>query len=666
MITSELRQKYLDFFEAREHKIVASASLLPENDPTTLFTGSGMQPMVPYLLGEKYPGGQKRIVNSQKCFRSGDIEEIGDNRHTTFFEMLGNWSLGDYFKKEQIEWMFEFLTKELELDPSRLYVSVYRGNEKYNLDKEVEAVEIWKEQFESIGIEAKAIDLIEEKKNGVNLQSKNLVEEARIFYYPDSENWWSRAGGPNKMPDGEPGGPDSEMFWDFGLDLGLHEKSQWKDEICHPACDCGRFVEIGNNVFMQYKKTNDGFTDLENKNIDFGGGLERLAMAVDDVPDVFLIDLFKLSREKIEELSGKKYIFTKGDLGYDEMPKYWMNDVSSMRIILDHLRAAVFLISDGANPSNKDQGYFTRRLIRRAVRSGHQLGIEENFTGEIAKTVVETYRNYYIDLVDNAEKIYQIINEEEGKFRKTLKKGLKEFNKVVSELWSNTYQPWNSTSTPWKNNNKVLPGDVVFKLFATYGFPIELTEEIAEEKGLKVDVKGFKKELKKHKDLSRTASVGKFKGGLVGDDEMTTQLHTVTHLMLAGLREVLGDSVIQKGSNITPERIRFDFSYDQALTDEQKIGVEKFVNNALQSGAKVELSEMSKNKARESGVIGAFWEKYPDQVKVYTITDGESVYSRELCGGPHVKALSEIKGVFKIKKEKSSGAGVRRIKAVVK
>jgi len=647
MTSTELRQKYLDFMKERGHKVVASASLLPENDPTTLFTGSGMQPMVPYLLGEPYPGGEKRIANSQKCFRSGDIEEVGDNRHTTFFEMLGNWSLGDYFKKEQIEWMFEFLTKELELNPERLYVSVYRGNEKYNLNKEKKAVKIWKKQFESVGVEAKTIDLIEYKKNGINLHDRDLAQEARIFYYPDSENWWSRAGGPNKMPEGELGGPDSEMFWDFGIELGLHEKSQYKNDLCHPACDCGRFVEIGNNVFMQYKKVKDGFEDLENKNIDFGGGLERLAMAIADVPDVFLIDLFKLSREKIEELSGKKYIFASGDLGYDEMPNCWVDDVSSMRVILDHLRAATFLVGDGANPSNKDQGYFTRRLIRRAVRFGHQLGIEENFTKYIVKTVIKTYGDYYTDLVDNAQNISHVIDEEEKKFRKTLAKGLK----II------------------KSNIEQVSGKDIFDLYQTYGFPIEMSLEECGEIGLKVDEdklqEEFDEELKKHKNLSRTASVGKFKGGLAGDDEVTTQLHTVTHLMLAGLRKVLGDNVAQRGSNITPKRIRFDFSYGEALTDEQKREVEKYVNDALRSGVKVELNEMAKDKAREEGVTGAFWEKYPDQVKVYTIGDSDNVYSRELCGGPHIENLSEVKGTFKIVKEKSSGAGVRRIKAIV-
>ena len=663
MNSNEIRKKYLEFMKERGHKIVSSASLLPENDPTTLFTGSGMQPMVPYLLGEKYPGGEVRIVNSQKCFRSGDIEEVGDNRHTTFFEMLGNWSFGDYFKKEQIEWLFEFLTKELGLDPKRLYVSVYRGNEKLGLPKEEEAVKLWQEQFKTAGIEAETVDLIELKKEGINLKGVCLVDNftekppipplakggmtpftqgVRIFYYPDSENWWSRAGAPNKMPVGEPGGPDSEIFWDFGPEYKFHENSKWKDQPCHPACDCGRFMEIGNSVFMQYKKTEDGFEELTQKNIDFGGGLERLTAAVLDTPDVFLTDLFELPMKKLEEISGKEY-------ADDEEVK------KSFRVILDHLKGATFLINDGAEPSNKDQGYFTRRLIRRAVRFGHQLGIEENFTKEIAKTVVETYGDYYTDLADNAEKIYQVIDDEELKFKKTLRKGLRLIKNYELKI---------------KNRGVEITGKEIFDLYQTYGFPVEMSFEELEKIGMKINVeklqKEFDEELQKHKDLSRTASAGKFKGGLADNDEKTTQLHTVTHLMLAGLRKVLGEQVTQKGSNITPERIRFDFSFDRAMTEEEKEAVEKFVNDALQSGGEVTLTEMPKQQAMDEGVTGAFWEKYPEQVKVYTITapDG-TIYSRELCGGPHIKNLSEVKGTFKIQKEKSSGAGVRRIKAII-
>jgi len=655
MIASEVRKKYLDFFEARGHKVVSSASLLPENDPTTLFTGSGMQPMVPYLLGEKYPGGLSRVVNSQKCFRSGDIEEVGDNRHTTFFEMLGNWSLGDYFKKEQIPWMFEFLTKELELNPERIYVSVYRGNEKLELPREEVAVKLWQEQFESVGIKASTVDLVELRQDKIDLRGKCLTEidkSNKIFYYPDSENWWSRAGAPSKMPVGEPGGPDSEMFWDFGPEYKMHENSQWTEQPCHPACDCGRFLEIGNNVFMQYKKTDNGFEELDNKNIDFGGGLERLAAAVLDTPDVFLTDLFELPKKKLEEISNKKYQFTKGDLGYEEMPKCWAQDKHSMRVVLDHIKGATFLINDGANPSNKDQGYFTRRLIRRAVRFGHQLGIEDNFTKEIAQSVIKTYGDYYTDLVENQNKILKILEEEEVKFKKTLVQGLRKFEKVEGK------------------NEQDFTGKEIFDLYQSYGFPIEMSVEELEKIGIKFNEQKlrqeFEEELQKHKDLSRTASAGKFKGGLAGDDETTTQLHTVTHLMLAGLRDVLGEDVSQRGSNITPERIRFDFSFDRAMTDEERQAVEKYVNDALASSAKVDLVEMPKQQAMDEGVTGAFWEKYPDQVKVYTVTATDGmIYSRELCGGPHIKELSEIKGQFKIRKEKSSSAGVRRIKAVI-
>ncbi|MEN8252007.1 MAG: alanine--tRNA ligase [Patescibacteria group bacterium] len=624
MTASQLRQKYLDFFENKEHEVVASASLLPENDPTTLFTNAGMQPMVPYLLSEEYPGGSKRIANSQKCFRSGDIEEVGDNTHTTFFEMLGNWSLGDYFKEEQISWIFEFLTEELGLNPERLYVSVHEGNEELDIPKDDEAVDLWKKQFESVGISAKAVLNVE----------KNGMQDGRIFYYGNDENWWSRVGEPEEMPIGEPGGTDSEMFWDLGEDLGFHEKSKWSDKMCHPNCDCGRFVEIGNNVFMRYQKTANGFEELVNKNIDFGGGLERLLVAVEDNPDIFACGVFDKIRTEIENVSGKKY-------GENE------DETRAFRVIMDHLRGAVFLVGDGANPSNKDQGYFTRRLVRRSIRFGHQLGVEENFTKKIARSVVETYKDYYSDLSDDEDRIYNILEEEEKKFRQTLKKGEAILNKLKEEE---------------------MTGTIFFDLFQTYGYPFEMTIEAVEEKGIEHNenwLKEFEEAQKKHQELSRTASAGKFKGGLADDNEKTTQLHTVTHLMLAGLRSVLGNHVEQRGSNITAERIRFDFSHDEKLTDEERAQVEKYVNTALKSNAKVSLEEMSKEKAKEDGVVGAFWEKYPEQVKVYTVGDGDNIYSREVCGGPHVENVDEIEGVFELKKEKSSGAGVRRIKAVL-
>jgi len=624
MKASELRQKYLDFFKERGHTIIPSASLLPENDPSTLFTGSGMQPMVPYLLGEKHPEGQ-RIVDSQKCFRTGDIDDIGDNRHTTLFEMLGNWSLGDYFKEKQIPWIFEFLTKDLGLDPTRLYISVYRGNKKYKLDRDDEAVELWKEQFSSVGIDAQAVDFAE----------KNGMQGGRIFYYPEKENWWSRVGVPENMPTGEPGGPDSEMFWDFGADLKLHENSKWKDEPCHPACDCGRFLEIGNNVFMQFVKTDEGFESLKNKNIDFGGGLERLAVAVNDTPDIFRSDIFEGLRNKIEEVTGKKY-------GENE------TQTKAFRVVMDHLRGATFLISDGAIPSNKDQGYFTRRLIRRAIRFAYDLDVNFDFTAEVANIVIDEYGNYYKNMEEKRKIIVSEIAGEEKKFRTTLENGLKEFKK------------WLSKNT----EEKIVSGDFAFKLFATYGFPVEMTIEMAEENGISVDMKGFKDEFNKHQELSRTASTGKFKGGLADSSEQTTSLHTAAHLLLEAMRRVLGDHVSQKGSNITAERLRFDFSHPEKLSLEQKQEIENLVNEQIQKSLPVTFEEMPLEEARKIGAMGIFDSKYSEKVKVYSIGIGDNNFSKEICGGPHVDNIGKL-GKFKIKKEESSSAGVRRIKATL-
>jgi len=618
MTANELRQKYLDFMKKRGHAIVPSASLIPENDPTTLFTGSGMQPMVPYLLGGKHPEGT-RIADSQKSFRSQDIEEVGDNRHTTFFEMLGNWSLGDYFKREQIEWIFEFFTQELKLDPKRMYISVFRGNKEIGIERDSEAVNLWKKQFKQVGIQAKDIDLSE----------RNGMQGGRIFYYDDTKNWWSRSGAPNKMPFGEPGGPDSEVFWDFGKELKLHENSPWKNKPCHVNCDCGRFLEIGNNVFMEYIKTKQGFEKLQQKNVDYGGGLERQMAAVIDTPDIFLTDIFIKPIKTIEKLSGQKYEENK----------------EAFRVIVDHLRAATFLIGDEAYPSNKDQGYFTRRLIRRSIRFAHKLFIQKNFCGEIAKVYIAYFKEAYPDLADKQEKIIEELEKEENRFRKTLKRGLKEFEKIANN----------------KQSLKI-SGKMAFNLYQTFGFPLELIEEEAENKNMQVDKKEFQRELKKHQELSRTAVEGKFKGGLADTKEKTTQLHTVAHLMLAGLRHVLGKEVHQKGSNITNERIRFDFSHREKMTDEEKKAVEGFVNEAIAAKAPVTMEEMTPEQARVAGAEGEFSHKYGERVKVYTIQG----YSKEICGGPHVKNLGEIKGIFRIKTEQSSSAGVRRIKAVLK
>lgn len=629
MTSKEIRSKYLEFMKSKGHAIVPSASLIPDNDPTTLFTGSGMQPMVPYLLGEKHPEGT-RITDSQKSFRSEDIEEVGDNRHNTFFEMLGNWSLGDYFKEEQISWMFEFLIEELKLDPNRLYITVYRGNEKIGIPRDDEAVDIWKKMFKTKGIEAKDVDLAE--KNG-------MKEGERIFYYPDKKNWWSRAGIPDNMPIGEPGGPDSEMFYDLGADLKRHENSPWKDEPCHVNCDCGRFIEIGNNVFMEYIKTEKGFEKLKQRNVDFGGGLERLTMVSQGKDNVFETDLFSNTLNKISQLAGGKE---------------YRENMQAFEVIADHLKAATFIMGDdkGIVPSNTDQGYIVRRLIRRAIRFGRQLGIESEgpWTKEIAKIIVHDYGTVYPELRKNVDKVIEEFKKEEEQFSKTLEKGMKEFANYELRITN--------------SGNKVIDGESAFDLYQTYGFPIEMTEELALEKGLEVDRVGFEEELKKHQELSRTASAGKFKGGLADHSEETMKLHTAAHLLLAALRKVLGDHVTQKGSNITAERLRFDFSHDTKMTDEEKQEVERLVNDAIKKDLPVTCEEMPLEEAKEKGAMGVFESKYDEKVKVYKVGEGDEVFSYEICGGPHVDNL-DVLGEFKIKKEGSSSAGVRRIKAVL-
>ncbi|MFA5777473.1 MAG: alanine--tRNA ligase [Parcubacteria group bacterium] len=638
MRAPELREKYLKFFESKGHTIIPSASLIPENDPTTLFTSSGMQPMVPYLLGEKHPLGTK-IVDSQKCFRAVDIEEVGDSRHTTTFEMLGNWSLGDYFKKEQITWMFEFLTKEIGLDPKKLYITVFRGDEELKISRDDEAVNIWQELFRGAGIDAKAIDFSE----------KNGMQGGRIFYYDVEKNWWSRSGVPINMPLGEPGGPDSEMFWDFGSELKLHENSEFKDQSCHVNCDCGRFLEIGNNVFMQYVKTEKGFELLPKGNIDFGGGLERILAAKNGDPDIFKTDLFTPIIRKIEEISSKKY--GESASAYD------------MRVITDHLKAATFLIADGVIPSNTQQGYVLRRLIRRAIRYGHLLGIETNFVKQIAEVVIEMYKNSYLELEKNRNLIFSELEKEENKFRKTLVRGLEILNKTINNLPEITPE-----GTDYHSDTQLF-AKRIFDLYQTHGFPLELILEELKDRDFKKFKEGdviqiFNKELKKHQELSRTASAGMFKGGLADDNEKTTKLHTTAHLMLAGLRKVLGDSIFQKGSNITADRLRFDFSHPEKMTDEQKKAVENFVNEVILADAEVLREEMSLNEAKTSGAMGVFDAKYGEKVTVYTIQKDGVVFSKEICGGPHIEHTGVL-GHFKIQKEESSSAGVRRIKAVL-
>ncbi len=618
---NEIRKKYLEYMEARGHAIVPSSALVPDNDPTTLFTGSGMQPMVPYLMGETHPKGT-RIADSQKCFRAEDIEEVGDNRHTTFFEMLGNWSLGDYFKKEQIPWMFDFLINEIGLDPERFYVTAFIGDEVLNIPKDTQSVALWQDLFTQKGISNGVADIGSEEDGG----KRGMQEGERIFYYDGSKNWWSRAGAPEKMPTGEIGGPDTEMFYDFGT---AHDTAY--GEHCHPNCDCGRFLEIGNNVFMEYIKTEDGFEKLPKQNVDFGGGLERIAAAVNNDGDVFKVDLLWTIVERIQELSGKQY----------------EDNMQAFRVVTDHLRGAVFMIGDGVLPSSTEQGYFVRRLLRRAVRFADILGIPEGSFQTLAQGVIDTYKEHYTNLEEQSDVITTAITSEEEQFRKTLEKGMKEFEKVVQK--------------------NTISGHDAFILFTTYGFPYELTEELAKEHQLAINKEAFEKEMHQHQATSRAGAEQKFKGGLADQSDAVVQYHTLTHLLLAGLRKFLGDHVHQAGSNITGERLRFDFTHPEKVDRETLDNIEAFVNNIIQNGGEVTIEMMSKDDAKNDPTVeGSFWDRYPDQVKVYTmkLVDG-TVVSRELCGGPHVDNIATITGTFKIKKESSSSAGVRRIKAVL-
>ncbi len=577
----ELKQKYIAFFTSKGHEEIPSASILPQNDPTVLFTTAGMQPLVPFLLGQAHPKG-KRLVDAQKCMRTGDIEEVGDTTHHTFFEMLGNWSLGDYFKKETLEWAFEFLTKELNIPIEKLAVTVYEGDD--TVPKDEESVEIWK----GLGI-----------------------PQERISYLGREDNWWGPAGQTG------PCGPDSEIFYWTG-DEPAPAKHDAEDE---------RWVEIWNCVFMQYNKDKDGnFTPLEQKNVDTGMGLERVAAVLQGHSDNYKTDLFTSIIAKIESLSGKSY---------DDEHK------RSMRIIADHIKAATMVLGEnkGVVPSNVDQGYILRRLIRRAIRHARMLGIEGNFTAEIAKEVMKLYPEYHLE--EHKDHIITELGNEEEKFSKTLQQGLKEFEKLTE-------------------GKDTLSGEETFLLFQSYGFPLEMTQELAEEKSITVDVDGFTKAYETHQEKSRAGAEQKFKGGLADDSVETTRLHTATHLLNQALREVLGPEVKQKGSNITKERLRFDFNFDRKLTDEEKKAVEDKVNQWIEEGIEVVRTEMPLTEALDSGAQSEFGAKYPDTVSVYTMGHA----SKEICMGPHVHNTKEL-GHFKIKKEESSASGIRRIKAIL-
>lgn len=661
-ITShQLRKKYLDFFKSKGHVVIPSAPLIPDNDPTTLFTGSGMQPMVPYLLGQQHPLGT-RIVDSQKCFRSQDIDEVGDNRHTVFFEMLGNWSLGDYFKNEQIPWMWEFLTVELGLDPKRLYFTCFRGNIDLKIPKDEESAKLWQEQFAKINIDAKI---------GEQSDIDGMGEGERIFYYSEKKNWWSRSGIPANMPEGEPGGPDTEMFWDFepvgsSASGGSHANSKFAHKPCHVNCDCGRFAEIGNNVFMQYKKTANGFELLPQKNVDFGGGLERLMIAVRDDSDMFKIDLFDSIRQKLEELSGKKY-------GENDSETY------AFRVCMDHLRAATFLVGDGIFPSNKDQGYYVRRLIRRSVRFAHNLGITNNFSQDVVLAVINEYKDAYPSLFEKQKEICEAINKEEEKFRRTLINGLK----VLNNETKISIRAIGDTTPYHVNEGERVPffidGAWMFNFYETYGFPFELLVEELMVKNLVMDFEvpklkeQFEEAKVKHQALSRAGGEQKFHGGLADHSEMSTKYHTATHLLHATLLKVLGPHALQRGSNITQERMRFDFPHNQKMTPEEIKTAEDLVNAAIARDYPVSWQEMSFEEAKAKGAIGLFEDRYQPVVKVYTVGDVNEkavadptspTYSREVCGGPHVEHTGVL-GHFKIVKEEAVSAGMRRIKAIL-
>jgi alanyl-tRNA synthetase len=592
MTSNEIRSKYLEFFKSRGHAVVPSASLTPENDPTTLFTGSGMQPLIPYLLGQKHPLGT-RVVNSQKCFRAEDIDEVGDNRHTTFFEMLGNWSFGDYWKEEQLPWFFEFLTKEVGIPKDRLWVTCFDGDKESGIPRDTDSAEIWK----GLGI-----------------------PQERIRFYGAKKNWWSRAGVPANMPAGEPGGPDSEVFYEFAQIK--HDPAFGKE--CHPNCDCGRFMEIGNSVFMEYVKTEKGFEKLKQRNVDFGGGLERIAAAAQNDPDIFKIDLLKPL--------------------VDMLPTIMPTRVK--RIMADHARAATFLISDGVRPSNKDRGYMLRRLMRRMVvhevKGGKGTWKESNILSLI-RDVVSSYNDAYPEL--NASVATEEFGKEYQKFNATLQQGLRELQKL-----------------------ETIDAPAAFKLFETFGVPYEVIKdpEISGERANSLTRSAFDEEFKKHRDLSRTTSAGVFKGGLADHSDKVVRYHTATHLMHSALRKVLGEHVIQTGSNITSERTRFDFKHTAKMTEEEKKKVEDLVNEWIQRDYQVKREFMPLQEAFDLGAIGAFGEKYAETVSVYTVWDPKTkeVVSREFCGGPHVEHTRVI-GAFRLGKEEAVSAGVRRIRATI-
>ena len=674
MNAQDIRNAYLNYFTERGHEVIPRARLVPDNDPTTLFTGSGMQPLLPYLLGEAHPKGN-RLVDSQTCLRAQDIDEVGNNRHTTFFEMLGNWSLGDYFKAEQLPWFWEFLTDVVGLDPQKLHVTAFIGDETNGIPKDTESAEIWQKLFKTKGIDAQTVDIGSEADG----YTKGM-QGGRIFYYDASKNWWCRAGKIGDMPAGEPGGPDSEVFYEFDF---IPHDTKWGKE-CHPNCDCGRYMEIGNSVFMEYLRTEKGFEKLPAQNVDFGAGLERIAAAQLNSPDMFKISVIWPIIEKLEAISGKSYD----------------SHTESMRVIADHLRAATFLAVDGVTPSNKEQGYVMRRLLRRAIRFAFELGIEQNFLEAIVPVIADMYASDFPEVRENRENVIAVLVKEEKTFRQTLRKGLKELERLFeSQAHSNhEAQPTGhpelvSGSTPGgelgseaTHGSRIKPGmtdtgrthgEILFTLYDTYGFPVELSVEEVFKRDIALDAdwrEQFDAKMAEQRARSQTAAKGVFKGGLGGHTMQHKRYHTGTHLLQSALREIFGSELRQHGSNITEERLRFDFNLDRKMTPEEVARAEELVNQWIAEDHPVKFTEYPTQQALDMGAIGPFGERYGETVKVYQMGVDDRIVSLEICGGPHVDHTGQLAQeddgtpngkLYKILKEEASSAGIRRIKAAM-
>jgi alanyl-tRNA synthetase len=637
MNANDIRAKYVDFMTKRGYRTIAPVGLIIRDDPTTLFTGSGMQPMVPYLLGQTNPLGN-RLVNSQPCIRTQDIDEVGDNRHTTFFEMLGDWSLKGLDKKQQITWLFEFLTKTLGLEAEKLYITCFNGDKSHAIARDDETARVWQELFQARGIRAD-LAVIGSAKAG---DRRGIKPGERIFFYDDHENWWSRNGGIDTTPLGDPCGPDNEVFYDFGETN--HDKAYGKS---HPASDGGRFMEICNKVWMQYRRELDGsFTELEHGKVDFGGGLSRLAAAANGSPDIFLTDLYQPIIAQLEKLSGVSY----------------QQNQPTMRIVADHLTGAVWLTSQGLVSSNKEQGYVLRRLVRRAIMQAAHLGIDSDLN-QVVPTVINIYRESYPALSENSPAVLSALSQEEAAFRKTLDRGLKQFDRLVGQP---NYDKIDDEE--YLQSHHTMTGSELFKLQDTYGFPLELGVEEAERRGIKLSADWraeFEQSLERQRSMSQTANKGEFKGGLAGDSLIHRQYHTATHLLGAALRQILGTSANQRGSNINDQRLRLDFVYPSKLSEPQIKEVEDLVNQKISEDLPVSFAEYDTDYAFDVlHAVGEFRDKYDDKVTVYLIGHHEEPFSVEICGGPHVEHTGEL-GHFKIVKEESSSAGVRRIKAIL-